>query len=333
MRIILVHLATALAFLFVTGFCNTSAFSQFEAGDKELIAKAVEKLKKVESIATFRLHGAISFDQESYEVWLEGRGDRFWFKRDRKAKDKREAEAFEKRIAIVESDLAELYVFDGKRMHIHTPSRLRLVVEEKEGFKAPTGFASMLPQSWLQFGLTPQKPKTNFRTFLTDLLPECKVVKDKNQNGIRIMRQQDPAENGKPVGHASRHLVIERASSFITATDASGGIGLSVVNELTWEETPSEMFLAKCKSIVGGQRVTEWSIDEFTADPSNVRNDFSIDPKTLPLGTKIDIEPYDKKHANEVNFVGGPEGERVYKNKTEAIRKLVELAPEPKKAN
>ena len=77
---------------------------------------------------------------------------------------------------------------------------------------------------------------------------------------------------------------------------------------------------------MGGRRVTEWSIDEFTVNPAKVRNSFSVDQKTLPLGTKIDIEPSSKQNKREVTYVGGSEGEREHTLKIEAIRLLAQKA-------
>jgi hypothetical protein len=303
---------------------RTGISQQIDVAHKEAIERAVEKLKRVESIAAFSMHGTISFDQESHEVWIEGRGNKFWLKRKKMPKDKGEADAFSQRSEIVKSDLSELHVFDGKRMHTYVPSLLKLSIEEKENFKAPTGFASMLPQSWLNFTFTTQKPKIDFRAILTELLPECTVVKDRTHDGIRVTRKKDSTEEGKSVGHTSRHLVIEQASGLIKATDASGGAAFDVVSELSWKDSGSEIFISKCKITVGGRRVTEWSIDEFTVNPAKVRNSFSVDQKTLPLGTKIDIEPSSKQNKREVTYVGGSEGEREHTLKIEAIRLLAQ---------
>jgi hypothetical protein len=306
----------------VTLLCSKA---RTQSDDVSAICRAAaENIQRLESIAAFKLHGMVSVREnaggegEKYETWIEMRGNKVWSRclkiHPVGSADEEESRRFKE---LLKTDLFETRIFDGRKMISHSPTRLQVTIEDKTDFEVPRHLKPVFPASWTGFMFAANQGKTTFEVLLTSRLPECDVVFNQQKNEVIVSHKLPPSS--KPSLHDERKLRIDSSSMLIVYSKVFGGKGIPIESELEWKAWGDIWYVSKGK-VDYGPLIVEWEIDQFTADPREVRTAFALDKAELPIGTRIDVEPHSKQKRREVEFVGGEEGLREYKLKRESIR-------------
>ena len=298
-----------------------------------ITASTAENMKTVEAYVAFKLHAhvtiedaALSDTKFTHEVWLEVRGNKVWAQVLYKPiQGTKNAEKNEKLSAILNSDLRETFVFDGKRTITHWPVKLQVKDEVSEGFVTPLELKPLFASSWTGFLARPtsEGSKLAFSYFLTEKLVECESRFDTEAKQVVVMLAE-PNDNKTPVSFALRQVALDPSTNLISQSEASGGRARAVKAWFEWTKSAEGFFPSKGKVVYGENQTVEWEIDEFTANPRNVRTRFAIEEGTLAKGTRVDVEPYGKQKRREVRYVGGEDGKREYELKYEAVRLIAE---------
>ncbi len=305
-------------------FCCSSLLAQDV--DVALVCKnAADHMRRLESIAAFKLHGTVHVKERggsidsTHEVWLEARGDKVWSRLLEKPKmGTPEEEQFRKYAELLKTDLAETLVFDGKQMFSHSPIRLQVRIEVAETFRAPMQVRHLFPVSWTGFSFNREQGKTTFEVFLTSRLPESEAIFDRRHYRVVVSHKLPATDSSTPLFHTDRRVEIDPSSFMIHSSKISGGKVVPIDSELEWRQSKDVWYVSKGR-VTYPPFTVEWEIDEFSADPRDVRTSFALEKSKLPLGTRIDIDPFNKQKMRKTEFVGGSEGQREYELKRGAI--------------
>ncbi len=103
-------------------------------------------------------------------------------------------------------------------------------------------------------------------------------------------------------------------------------IASPIISSLEWSLSGVVPYVSHGELTIGeGQlsRKLEWSVDEFTSDPKQVRRSFTIDESKLPFGTRLETNPQGGA-SRVIRYVGGDLGEKEFYLKEQAIRVIVE---------
>lgn len=312
----------------IFGVCAlTASAAAQESVIAECCKKTAEQMKRIESIAAFKLHASVtrrsSLGDFDYEVWLESQGEKVWAQVLLKPPPgTSEFENYEKFASLLNTDLRETYIFDGQKAITYSPLKMQVKIEADSDFQTVHAATPLFPASWTGFHVARNQGKTTFRHFLTENLPECSSSFDADNNRVVVSLTSKTVDPSKPVSYALRIVEIDPTNYLVRSSEASGGRALPTVATFDWANSAGAWYVSQGKVSSGSgnrKRTTEWKIDEFTSNPRNVRTKFSLDESALPRGTRIDLEPYNKQRKREIRFVG-EDGQREYDLKLEAIR-------------
>ncbi|MCU0720198.1 MAG: hypothetical protein MUC83_10885 [Pirellula sp.] len=313
--------------IILVGFLGNSQAVADDTVGKEICELAAKQQLRLEAISAFKLHGTFKIeysnpeltDTES-EVWMESRGEKIFLKY---RTFKREGDVLKRPLAeiatLLDSDLSKILIFDGQKMIVHDPLKMLVAIEKREEFAYSDDLSAIHPRSWTNFSIKPTNiGKTSFSAFFKERLGQAKSSLNPEASLLAVSYRKDD----KPDGRLWR-MEIETQKGMIVRTELSGGIGYPIYSEMEWKESDKTWYVAKGKRTIGegnAKRVSTWEIDEFTADPLAVRSNFTLDEPKLPLGTMIETEPQSRQKPRSIRYVGGEEGEREHKLKTQAIK-------------
>lgn len=304
------------------------------ASETEVVKQATEHQRRLEAISAFKLHANVETLENQkatptyYEVWLESRGDKVWARTQRKVDNSEKlGKAREKIAKVLNSDLAETLIFDGKKMIVHSPIRMHVTIEHAERFSVQEYLRMLFPRSWTNFTITPYPGNTTFLRFLTESLISPTTEQSVSGERLLIQHTTESGELEKQVSFRLRRLEIDTSLGLIIASEASGGLASPIVSDLKWSKSDSVWFVSQGTVFIGensSRRTLKWEIDEFTADPSQVRPTFALEESKFPTGTLIETEPKGRQHPRETRFVGGQQGRHEYDLKRQAVALIME---------
>lgn len=305
----------------------TANASAQETDIAECCLKAAEQMKRIESVAAFKLHANVTrsnlYGDFDHEVWLESRGDKVWAQvLPKPPPDTPEFERLEKIASLLKRDLRATYIFDGQKAITHSPLKMEVMIEADSSFQTVHEVGPLFPAAWTSFLVRRSQGKTTYSHLLTERLPECQSSFDAANNRVVVSLTSTTVDPSKPVSFALIKVEIDPSTHLIRSTEASGGRAAAVVATFDWANSEGAWYVSQGKVSSGSGKsnlTTEWKIDEFTANPRNVRTTFSLDESALPRGTRIEVEPHARQRKRDIRFVG-EEGQREYDLKIEAIR-------------
>ncbi|XZE18920.1 hypothetical protein SH449x_004227 [Pirellulaceae bacterium SH449] len=317
-------------FVVIVVFADRMRLIAQDSAEENICKLAIAQQQRLESISAFKLHGfvRISFSgnpemqNSENQVWIESRGDKVFMKT--REIDSAANQAHRDRLAqLLDSDLANISIFDGRSLVLYEPIRMGVTIEPAERFNGLVA-REMFPRSWTSFSMEPNPGKITFSNFLNERIAESKLQLSHTDNRLTVMYTN---QSGQSVGFKDRTLKIDAQTGLIVKSEASGGFALPVVSNLEWSESDGTWFVSKGQVLRGhdkSQRTIEWEILEFTADPSEVRSDFKLVETTLPIGTLIESKPQGGQGPASTRYIGGEEGRREHNVKMHAIHLTID---------
>jgi len=322
-------------FLFVVGHVILISLTQLLSvlADDTVVTRACEIAAKqqlrLEAISAFKLHGIFisehlnpELETTESEVWMESRGEKLFAKIRKIDRDGDRLQTPLTQIAkLLDSDLSKTLIFDGQKMIVHDPLKMRVTIESAEKFDYIIDIRAIHPASWTCFLIQPtSSEKISFRYFIREETSESKLELSPNGDLMTILHSH---RSEKPSGFKFRRLDVSAKTGLIVKSEAYGVFALPIKSEMEWKESDKTWYVAKGMRTIGegnSKRVGKWEIDEFSADPLTIRSNFTLDESKLPLGTMIETEPQSRQNPRSIRYVGGEEGEREYELKTQAIK-------------
>lgn len=318
------RVAIVVSLFFSCGFAIAQDLSE-----SEVLRQAVERQRRIKSIAAFKLHATVAEEFGSgagshYEVWMESRGDKVWAQMRQLAQaDDKISKSMERVAELLGSDLKETLIFDGQRMIVHSPVKMQVTIEQAERFTGQDSLRTLFPRSWTTFSMAPDAGRSSLELILSDRLPEPTMKFTRSGDRLIVSSVSQAVD---PVVKF-RRLEIGAETGLIYVSEASGGVALPKVSNLEWAEADGVWYVFRGTLAIGtggGGRNFKWEMHEFTTDPRQVQKPFTLDETELPLGTRIVTEPQERQQKRQIRYVGGEEGQHEHNLKRQAIRMIFE---------